>query len=406
MSAARLPRTGTALLALGQALNLTVAVLMVTVAALAGGQLAPDAAWATVPYGIQFAAVLACSYPVAALMRRVGRRPVFFGSAVLLMLAGGTGLAALQWRVFPALVLAHALVGVYVACANYFRFAAVDGLEERLRARALSWVVGGGVLAALAGPLIAQALRQVAGFAEFAWVYGALMGLGLAQIGLVVLWRPTPPSTPESTTQAGAADAATTASAPRPLDLSRIGLAITVAAGGYLVMNLLMVQASLVLKDLCSFEQSARAIQVHVLAMFAPSFATGWLIARLGLRTVLAAGLSLLAAAAGAGAFVSPTYGVAVTGLFLLGLGWNLSYVGGSALLAQAVPERVRHRWQGLHETATAACATAGAFLPAPLLTHAGWAGTNGIALGLCLVGLLACIRILAPQAQGARQHA
>ena len=115
MNTRRQPRTrissGTALLSLGQALNLTVAVMMVTVAALAGGQLAPDAAWATVPYGVQFAAVLACTYPVSALMRKWGRRPVFLGSAMLLMLAGCVGLLALQGHSFAGLVLAQHFAG-------------------------------------------------------------------------------------------------------------------------------------------------------------------------------------------------------------------------------------------------------------------------------------------------------
>ena len=413
MNTRRQPRTrissGTALLSLGQALNLTVAVMMVTVAALAGGQLAPDTAWATVPYGVQFAAVLACTYPVSALMRKWGRRPVFLGSAMLLMLAGCVGLLALQGHSFAGLVLAHALVGAYVACANYFRFAAVDGLQEPARAQALSWVVAGGVLAALAGPLMASTLRQVPGFTEFAWVYGGLMGLGLAQLILMMVWQASGRSLEAATT----VQAAPAVAGPGPTisddsrrDRPRLALAITTAAGGYLVMNLLMVQTSLVLQDLCSFEMSARAIQLHVLAMFAPSFVTGWLIGRWGLRVVISAGLLLLALAAAFGVFLSPSYDAALGGLFFLGLGWNLSYVGGSALLAQAAPERERHRWQGLHETVTAAAATAGAFLPAPLLTHAGWSATNGLALGLCVAGLVACQRILLPKGRYRRLHA
>ncbi len=413
MTSRRHPRTrissGTALLALGQALNLTVAVMMVTVAALAGGQLAPDAAWATVPYGVQFAAVLAFTYPVSALMRKCGRRPVFLGSAMLLMLAGCVGLLALQRHSFAGLVLAHALVGAYVACANYFRFAAVDGLQEPARAQALSWVVEGGVLAAVAGPLMASTLRQVPGFTEFAWVYGGLMGLGLAQLILMMVWQPSGRSLEATTTvqaaPAAAGPAATISDQSRK-DGPRLALAITTAAGGYLVMNLLMVQTSLVLQDLCSFEMSARAIQLHVLAMFAPSFVTGWLIGKWGLRVVISAGLLLLALAAAFGVFLSPSYEAALGGLFFLGLGWNLSYVGGSALLAQAAPERERHRWQGIHETVTAAAATAGAFLPAPLLTHAGWSATNGLALGLCVAGFVACQRILLPPGRYRRLHA
>jgi MFS family permease len=371
--------------------------------------LAPDAAWATVPYGVQFAAVLACTYPVSALMRKLGRRPVFLGSAVLLMLAGCAGMLALQEQSFAGLVLAHALVGAYVACANFFRFAAVDGLQEPARAQALSWVVAGGVLAALAGPLMANTLRQVPGFTEFAWVYGGLMGLGLAQLALMTVWKPAgraPESVAMVQKSPAAAGPPSTKSNYTRKEGPRLALAIATAAGGYLVMNLLMVQTSLVLQDLCSFEMSARAIQMHVLAMFAPSYVTGWLIGRWGLRVVISAGLLLLVLAAALGVTLSPSYEAAIAGLFLLGLGWNLSYVGGSALLAQAAPERERHRWQGIHETVTAAAATAGAFLPAPLLAHAGWSGTNGLALGLCIAGLLACQRILLPSGRYRGQHA
>ncbi|KAB7629123.1 MFS transporter, partial [Verminephrobacter sp. Larva24] len=133
------------LLTLAQAFNLTAAVISVTIAALVGAKLAATAALGTIPYGIQFAAVMLFTYPASMLMRRHGRRIVFSLGAVFLISAGLLGYSAVTQESFLLLIVAHGLLGIYIACANFYRFAAVDDLPPEAKARAISWVVAGGV---------------------------------------------------------------------------------------------------------------------------------------------------------------------------------------------------------------------------------------------------------------------
>jgi len=383
----RLPWT-TYLLTLCQAINLTAAVISVTIAALVGAKLAPSPAWATVPYGAQFAAVMLCTYPAAMLMRAVGRRAGFAVGAVCLMIAGAIGYRAVQQAHFQMMIVAHAFLGMYVSCANYYRFAAVDRLSGDLRSKGISWVVAGGVLAAIVGPILAIQLRVVEGYAEFALCYASLIGLGLLTLLLLSFWRvPAAPPAP--------VDAAAKA---RVQWTWPIAAAVFSSAGGYLLMNLLMVQSSLVMKEMhVPFEHSSHAIQAHVLAMFAPSFVTGVVIGKIGFRNALLVGFGLLAATAVFGVSLHG-YDSIFAGLVLLGLGWNITYVGGGALLTQYLTEATRHRWQGINDSLIAVCATIGALSPSFLQATIGWKGSNALGFVLCLAGIAICLIALAPR--------
>ncbi len=353
----------TLLLTLAQAINLTCAVIAVTISALAGAMLAPTPAWATVPYGAQFASVMLFTYPASMSMRKWGRRPVFIAGALSLSASGVVGTLAMERASFELLVASHVLLGIYIACANFYRFAAVDHLLDRIKARVLSLVVAGGVGAALLGPFIANTLQSIAGFADFSLCYASLTVLGVFSIFLMAIWSPEKPAPQRQ----GYISPLRSASQPR----GHVLLAVLCAGIAYLLMNLLMIQTSLVMKDICSFQSTSTAIQVHVLAMFAPSIFTGALIARIGMRSTLATGFLLLGGAGAAG-MLPIHYNTLVLGLLLLGLGWNLVYVGAGALLAQSVRAQSRHRWQGINDTLIAACATLGALSPAPLLAGLG----------------------------------
>lgn len=375
----KLPAT-TYLLALCQAINLTAAVVSVTIAALVGSKLAPDHAWATVPYGFQFAAVAIATYPAATFMRRYGRKRGFQLGAMFLIAAGCIGYHATTQGSFAQLIVAHGMLGLYVAFANFYRFAAVDGLAVEVRPKGLSLVVAGGVVAALSGPLLSIGLKDVAGFATFSLCYASFVLLGLATIALMAIWRPTESPTTVKLSVEARAIAAT---AP-------ITAAIVASALSYLIMNMLMVQASLLMESMCvSFDKSSLAIQGHVIAMFAPSFVTGAIVIRAGHRNSLLAGYALLACAAALGVW-GASFWALVAGLIMLGVGWNFGYVGGGALLACALTDGNRHRMQGINDSIIAICATVGAFVPAVLQAFIGWKNTNLLCLTLCAIA--ACL--------------
>lgn len=366
---------------LAQSINLTTAVMSVAMAAIVGASLTPSLWLSTVPYGFQFLLVMLMTVPASRLMSRIGRKPAFLLAAIPLALAGVAGYLAVEQESFALLIVSHALLGTYIAFANFNRFAATDGLDAQLKPRAISLVVAGGVLAALTGPLLADSLKDAAGHAPFALCYAAFTGLALLSF-LVHLAVREAPGTGSQAVRGGHAGAAWGIVRRTPA----LAAAIAVGALGYGIMNLLMIQASLHMAGLhMHFSAVGTAIQWHVVAMFAPSFFTGSIIGRLGLRTVVSGGIALLAASSILN-LVSSDYVMLVASLVVLGLGWNFTYVGGSALLARILGDQPHAiEVQGLNDLGLSVMATAGAFLPALLLQGLGWTGTNLACIGLCL---------------------
>ncbi len=373
-----------------QSINLTTAVMSVTMAAIVGASLAPDAAWSTVPYGFQFLCLMLATYPVSRLMSRIGRKKAFMLGAIPLALSGVSGFLAVEHQHFPTLVLSHSALGVYIAFANFNRFAATDNLSQALKPKALSLVVAGGVIAAVVGPTLTEWLRDVGGFPLFSLCYAAFVGLALLSL-LIALCLPNDAGT-ASAVNSTAKAASTRAEAAGP----SVVVAMAVAALGYGIMNLLMIQASMHMKHMHEdFTDVRLAIQWHVIAMFAPSFFTGAIIQRLGIKTTICAGLALLIGCSAMNIW-SHSYAMMTLALIALGLGWNLTYVGGGALLAQSLQNSpAAMQMQGKNDLAIAVFATIGAFSPSLLLSSVGWDGTNAICMVLCMGLLVATAGLL-----------
>lgn len=359
-----------------QSINLTAAVLSVSMAALVGMELARSQSLSTLPYGFQFLLVMLATYPASRLMVKFGRKRAFFIGNAFLALSGVVGFIAVEQESFILLTASHAFLGIYIAFANFNRFAATDDLYDRIKAKAISLVVAGGVLAAIVGPLISRFLRDVEGFGQFALCYAAFVVLAVLA-SVITYFAPC----------SKAAPAAGNVSRPGQLVLSRpIVIAIGSSAIGYCLMNLLMMQASMHMKGMhVPFSEVNNAIQWHVLAMFFPSFFTGRFIRAIGSREIIAAGFVLLLFSCAIN-ICAQDHMSTFASLLILGLGWNLTYIAGGCLLAESLAERGSAiAVQGMNDTAIAVLATLGAFMPSVLLSFLGWAGTNVAAAALCV---------------------
>ncbi|MDX1456396.1 MAG: MFS transporter [Marinobacter sp.] len=381
-----------------QSINLTTAVMSVAMAALVGATLADEPAWATLPYGFQFLAVMLVTYPASWFMSRFGRKAGFMLGNLFLALAGVLGFVSIQQDAFGLLVVTHAALGAYIAFANFNRFAAADGLSEVLKPKAISLVVAGGVLAAFLGPFISENLRAVDGYQNFALSYGAFVMLAL--VSMVIAWfipdlRKDRDRNPVPEPQGGA-------TLLMLLKDRQVMLAIVVSSLGYGVMNLLMVQASLHMESMhTAFSDVNLAIQWHVAAMFAPSFFTGKLIRLWGKPAVLYLGIALLMVTSVTN-LMQQDYLATAAGLVLLGVGWNFTYVGGGALLTEKLGTHpLAMKVQGINDVSISVMATLGAFLPSLLLASLGWTGTNAICLMLCAMVLAAAFYLLSTARQG-----
>jgi MFS family permease len=394
MTAAALPggqalaRRNAFVLAAAQALVGAAAPITIASGGLAGfWLLGLDKSLATLPVtGFNIGIALG-ALPAAALMRIVGRKHGFVAGACLTATGGLAAAIALFRQEFWFFALALAMIGIGGAFVQQYRFAATDGAPKAFQPRAIATVLVGGIFAAVIGP---QALRFTTGlFApiEFAGAFVAVTGLALA--GALVLHAlrdvaPAGPLLPADDLPA------------RPLgEIARqpaFIVALLCGVGTYAMMSFVMTGAPLAIVG-CGFSQdiSVLGIQWHVLAMFAPSFFTGRIIARFGRETVVATGLLLTAAAAGVAIEGEEIWNFWLS-LVLLGLGWNFGFIGATAMVAETYRPSEKNKTQGLHDFVLFSCVALSSFLSGRVLVAEGWHTMNFVVfpvVGVCLLALL-----------------
>ena len=380
--AARHRRRNVILLALCQAAGMSSASLMISVTALVGADLAPDVRLATLPLALQWVAVMILAAPASFLMKHHGRRLGLSLGAVCGILAGLLGAWAISTGSFWLFCLTSLPFGAATVGVQFYRFAAADTADEAFKARAISLVLAGGVIAAVLGPELAKQSKDLL---QATFAGGYLMITGLSFFSLLLLQFTTIPKP----------DAAERSASGRPiLQLARqpvFIVAVLCALVGYGSMNLVMtVTPPAMLGRGHAFDSAALVIQWHVLGMYAPSFFTGHLIARFGIMRILTAGALLILGCAAVNLLGDGGVVTFAAALILLGLGWNFLFVGGTTLLTESYRPEEKAKVQALNEFlvwGTVACTalTAGA-----LHNAAGWQAINFAVVPSLVLVLLA----------------
>lgn len=357
-------------LLIGQSINLTTAVLSVTVAALVGLSLAPSIGYATIPYGLQFLAILLSTVVFSKLMKTFGRYRIFNAGIGFLFLSGIIGFLSLINQNFLYLCISHFLLGLFISTANFYRFAATDTLESELIPKATSMVISGGVFAAIVAPLLAINLANASKLPDYSLIYLSLSVLAIILFVIIYFWNRANAHHNKSETKTKLVTSNTVSVKKHIIVIGILGGAL-----GYYIMNLMMIASSIYLKQSQSFDYASYAIQMHVLAMFLPSFFVAKIINRINSVNTIILGFVLISLSCLLPVVFIDTIFINMA-LIILGIGWNFTYSGGSTLLSNIQGEQ-RLRFQGINETVIALFATLGAFLPAPILSYFGWINTN-----------------------------
>ena len=129
---------------------------MITMSALAGQSLAPSPSFATLPIAIQFLATMVTTIPASFLMGAVGRRIGFSIGQVIGLIGAAGSMYAIWSGNFWFFAASSGLIGAHNAFWQYYRFAASETAGPEFRAKAVSYVLFGGVFAAIAGPQLAK----------------------------------------------------------------------------------------------------------------------------------------------------------------------------------------------------------------------------------------------------------
>jgi MFS family permease len=338
------------------ALQMSGNTLIIASTALVGAVLAPDKSLATLPLALQFLATMLATIPASLLMGRIGRKPGFIIGAMLAALSGIIAVVAITSGLFALYCAAAVGIGIFNGFAVYYRFAAVEVVDEAHKSQAISLVLAGGVLAAIIGPNIANWSRDLLSGADFAGGYVAITAFYLLSMLLLALIDF--PTVAQQATRGGRALSAI-ARQPRYL------VAVLNGMLGYGVMSLVMTATPLAMQHHAHpFHDTAFVIQWHVLGMFAPSFFTGYLIRLFGLNNVMLSGGLL-----GIACVVINLLGHSVwhfwIALVCLGVSWNFLFVGATELLTECYQPEEKARAQALNDflvftTVTLASLTAG----------------------------------------------
>ncbi len=386
------------LLAWSSALSMSCNTLIIATAALVGYNLADDKAYATLPLALQFVATMCTSMPAGALMQRIGRKASFLSASLFGLVGGGLAALAIIQHSFWLFVTAGLCVGVFNGFANFFRFTAADSVEAPYKSRAVSLVMVGGVIAAIVGPNLARVSREWIEGAEFAGGYlVAVLLYALMMLTLAFLRGDTPVSSSVGT--GAARPLAAIVRQPKYL------VALVCGTFGYCVMTFVMTATPLSMQGhMFHFDDTSSVIQWHVVAMFAPSFFTGSLIARFGVATIMGAGalIGLLCVGVNLSGEVYWNY---LTGLVLLGLGWNFLFVGSTALLTETYRPAEKNKAQALNDFVVFTAVAIASLSAGTLQNRFGWQAVNMGVLPL-LAAALAGSLWLAVMNRNARNQA
>jgi len=365
-----LARRNAMVLAVAQALAGGNNTVIVSTASIVGAVLAPDKGLATLPITAMVLGMWLGTLPVGMLARRFGRRFALQTGSAFGILSGLISSSAVMNGEFWLLLVGTFCGGLYAAAHQSYRFAAADTASEAYRPKVVSWVLAGGVFAAVIGPQLVIHTKDLLPPYAFAASY---LGQSVCALiaALVLVFVKIPPL--HSAHSENARPLAEIIRAPRFVVAAACGVA------AYSMMNMVMTSAPLAMVG-CghSVTDAALGIQWHVMAMYAPSFFTGSLITRFGVGRITMIGL-LLIALTGVVDIAGITVAHFWTGLVLLGFGWNFAFIGATNLVTECHRVEERNKVQAFNDFLIFGSMAVASFSSGKLLDDFGWTAVNQV---------------------------
>lgn len=363
-----------------------------TVNGLVAEDLTGSATWSGLPAAATVLGTAAGAAALAMVVRRWGPRAGLSLGYLLATIAISLATVAILIRSFPLFVSALFLFGVGFGSNRLARYAAADLYPIEQRATMIGWIVWASTIGAVAGPALLAPSRELAELAQLNGLVGPFLVCLVACLCAVGVMQAAPRTLnthlPAHTRVGGGPALSTLLRHPGVL------LALTSMVSGQFVMVLLMTMTPLHIRhEGHGLGAIGLVISAHTLGMFAFSPVTGWLADRWGRVPLLTVAVMVLVVACGLGVAAGDgSYSLLLTSLFLLGVGWNLGFVGGSALLTDSVVPSERARVQGAGDALIWGGGALASIGSGWLLDHAGFATLSlaGGLLSLAPVWLLA----------------
>ena len=351
-------------LSVAQGLSITATNINMINTGLVGTILARDPSYATLPLSLQFLTIAITLIPVSLLMGKIGRRPMFLIGAMAAFIGCLIIAFSIFNKVFSLFIFGSILLGFSQANQQFYRYAAADNVSTKLKSKAISLVLAGGLIAAIIGPEVSRYSFDF--FSDYIYLASYLCAalIQIFNFWVLIFVKIKKPKQTKNSVRA----------LSKILLRKTVIIAILAASVGYSLMSFIMTATPLQIVNVCKLGDSASAtvIQWHVIAMFAPSFFTGSIINLLGNRKVMMMGVMLYIMSICFG-IMGQTIQYFWISLFLCGLGWNFLYVGGSDIIAKSAFPDERAKVQGVTDFIIFIFVASGSFLAGSLHSNLGW---------------------------------
>lgn len=365
-------------------LAMSAGAMMVMIGGVLGAQLASNPSFSTLPVALMIVGTAIGVVPVTRMMGRVGRKPVFIGVALLACISSLIAAFSVYISSFWVFLGASLVLGVAISGFQQIRFAAMESVDLERAPKAASTVLLGGLVAAVLGPELVTLGSDLTSV-KFAGSFLLMAGLC---IGCAILFSMMTETHVQSTsTEHHHVDVSDVLSKPAFI------VAVSASIVGYALMSFIMTATPVHMhvNEHHTLEQAKWVIQSHILAMYLPSLVSGWLISRLGVYKVIAAGLIiyLLTIAVGSAGNHLANYWLA---LIMLGIGWNFLFLGGTVLLPQTHSNEQKFKVQSINEFAVFSAQGFAALGAGAMLFALGWKGLMMASLTIIALHLVLLI--------------
>ena len=355
-------------LTIAQSLGMCSAPVIILLGGILGAQLASTSELATLPIAFMIVGSVLSITPATMIMKRFGRRTGFVVGSLVAITGCICAAYAIHIAYFPLFCLSTGLIGFNMAVIQQYRFAAVENVAPERSSRAISLVMSGGILAAYIGPELATGSQN---WLDYGLYSGSFLALAVVlSVAVFILFFYTDTQADETTEVEIQSDGFWS----QLLSPHLFILAIASSAVAFGVMSLVMTATPvhMHLGHHFSVEDTAWVIQSHIMAMFIPSLFSGYLISKLGVSNILAAGIVLLCIAV-----ITAMTEIGLNGywlvLVLLGVGWNFLFTAGTTLLTSSYRSAQRYRAQATHDLIVFAFQAVSALASGIILHRLGW---------------------------------
>ena len=348
---------------------------MVLLGGIVGAAIAPSLSLATLPVALMIIGTACTAIPASLLMARIGRKAGFLIGTSYAALAGLLAAYAISHELFWVFCCAAFMVGSYNAFMQQFRFAVAESVPEAEIPKCISLLMLAGIVAAIIGPEVARRFSSVSTYPEYVGSFLGLSGLMCCSfLILLLLYRDQALELNRSDGEARPL----VVIARQPLFI----LAIVAAVVGWSIMSLIMTATPVSMHEMdqLSLDDTTWVIQSHILAMYVPSFFSGFLVAWLGAMRIIYIGLVVMLACVLIG-YGSPELMHYWMAMVLLGIGWNFLFVGGTTLLTKTYRSSERFKVQAANDFTVFALQAIAALGSGALLANFGWSGVIALSI-------------------------